>query len=204
MFERFTHPARRVVVLAQVEARSLRHNYIGTEHLLLGLLGETEGPAARVLRGLGVDRDDIRTGIVENVGTGPLNQPDAVALDAIGIDLDAVRRRVEEAFGPNALERTRAARARTLKRRGLRGRKYRRSCGEGHISFTPRAKKTLELSLREALALGHDYIGAEHVLLGLLREEHGLAALLLSRAGIKFDLVRRRIVEELCPDSDAG
>ncbi len=204
MFERFTHSARQVVVLAQAEARSLRHDYIGTEHLLLGLLGASEGLAARVLNDLGVDQDDIHRGIVVHVGAGPINQPDAVALDAIGIDLDTVRRRVEEAFGPDALERTRAARARTKKRRSLRGRRVRRSCGVGHIPFTPRAKKTLELSLREALALGHDYIGTEHVLLGMLREGEGLAALFLSRAGINYDVVRRRIVEEIGPDSDAG
>ncbi len=204
MFERFTHSARQVVVLAQTEARSLRHNHIGTEHLLLGLLGETEGLAARVLNELGVDRDDIHKGVVDYVGAGPINQPDAVALDTIGIDLDAVRRRVDEAFGPDALERTRAARTRAERRRGFLGRRNRRSCGEGHIPFTPRAKKTLELSLREALALGHGYIGTEHILLGLLREGQGLAALLLSRADIKFDVVRRRIVEELSPDSDAG
>ncbi len=204
MFERFTHSARQVVVLAQIEARSLRHNYIGTEHLLLGLLGETEGLAARVLNELGVDRDDIHKGVVDYVGAGPVNQPDAMALDAIGIDLDAVRRRVEEAFGPNALERTRAARARAEKRRGFLGWGRRCSIGEGHIPLTPRAKKTLELSLREALALDHGYIGTEHILLGLLREGEGLAALLLSRAGIEFDVVRRRVVEELSPDSDAG
>ncbi|MBA3628197.1 MAG: Clp protease [Actinobacteria bacterium] len=204
MFERFTHSARQVVVLAQTEAQSLRHNYIGTEHLLLGLLGETEGLAARVLNELGVDRDDIHKGVVDYVGAGPVNQPDAAALDAIGIDLDAVRRRVEEAFGPNALERTRAARACAEKRRGFLGRGHRRPFGEGHIPFTPRAKKTLELSLREALALGHGYIGTEHILLGLLREGQGLAAHLLSRADVNFEVVRRRIVEELSPDSDAG
>ncbi len=204
MFERFTHSARRVVVLAQAEARSLHHNYIGTEHLLLGLLGEPGGLAARVLRDLGVDRDEILKEIVDYVGTRPLDQPDAKALDSIGIDLDAVRRRVDEAFGPDALQRTRSARARTEKRGGFRARRHRRTCGEGHIPFTPRAKKTLELSLREALALGHRYIGTEHILLGVLREGQGLAALLLSRTGLDFDMVRRRIVEELSPDSDAG
>lgn len=204
MFERFTHSARQVVVLAQTDARSLRHNYIGTEHLLLGLLGVTEGQAARVLSDLGIDRDAIHKGIVDYIGTGPINQPDAAALDAIGIDLDAVRRRIEEAFGPDALERTRAARARTETRWKLRGRRHRRSCGEGHIPLTPRAKKTLELSLREAVALGHRHIGTEHILLGVLREGQGLAALLLSRAGLDFDVVRRRIVEEISPDSDAG
>lgn len=204
MFERFTHSSREVVVQAQAEARSLRHDYIGTEHLLLGLLRVTDGLAARVLMDLGVDRADIHKAIVDRVGAGPIGQPDAAALDSIGIDLDAVRRRVEEAFGPDALERTRTARARAEKRLGLRGRRHRRPCTQGHIPFTPRAKKTLELSLREALALGHRYIGTEHILLGVLREGQGMAALLLSGAGVNFDAVRQRILDELSPDSDAG
>lgn len=138
------------------------------------------------------------------MGERPLGQPDAAALDTIGIDLDAVKRRVEEAFGPNALERTRTARARTKKRLGPRRRSYRGPCGSGHIPFTPRAKKVLELSLREAVALGHNYIGTEHILLGVVREGQGMGALLLSRAGVNFDVVRRRIVDEISPDSDAG
>lgn len=204
MFERFSQSAREVVVRAQSEARSLSHNYIGTEHLLLGLLRTTEEPAARVLMDLGIEREEMQQALVDCVGERPLDQPDAAALDTIGIDLEAVRRRVEEAFGPNALETTRTARARTKKRLGVRRRHHRGPSGAGHIPFTPRAKKVLELSLREAVALGHNYIGAEHILLGVVREGQGLGAMLLSRAGVNFDVVRRRIVDEISPDSDAG
>ena len=115
MFERFTDRARRVVVLAQEEARMLNHNYIGTEHILLGLIHEGEGVAAK-------------------------------ALESLGISLEAVREQVEEIIGQG------------------------QQAPSGHIPFTPRAKKVLELSLREALQLGHNYIGTEHILLGLIRE----------------------------------
>jgi len=121
MFERFTNRARHVVVLAQEEARLLHHNYIGTEHILLGLLGEPDGFGARVLAGFGMTREGVREDVRAIVGTG--------------------------AAAPS-----------------------------GHIPFTPRAKKTLELSLREALALHHNYIGTEHILLGLIREGDGVAA----------------------------
>src|SRR3712207_9278810 len=121
MFERFTDRARRVVVLAQEEARLLNHNYIGTEHILLGLIHEGEGVAAK-------------------------------ALESLGISLEAVRSQVEEIIGQGG------------------------SSPSGHIPFTPRAKKVLELSLREALQLGHNYIGTEHILLGLIREGEGVAA----------------------------
>ena len=128
MFERFTDRARRVVVLAQEEARLLDHNYIGTEHVLLGLIHEGEGVAAK-------------------------------ALEELGISLEAVRREVEEIIGQGA------------------------SAPSGHIPFTPRAKKVLELALREALQLGHNYIGTEHILLGLIREGEGVAAQVLVRLG---------------------
>ena len=118
MFERFTDRARRVVVLAQEEARMLNHNYIGTEHILLGLIHEGEGVAAK-------------------------------ALESLGISLEAVRQQVEEIIGQG------------------------QQAPSGHIPFTPRAKKVLELSLREALQLGHNYIGTEHILLGLIREGDG-------------------------------
>ena len=133
MFERFTDGSRRVVVLAQDEARMLNHNYIGTEHILLGLTHEGGG-AAR-------------------------------SLESLGISLDAVRQQVEEIIG--------------------RG----QQAPSGHIPFTPRAKKVLELSLRESLQLGHGYIGTEHILLGLLREGDGVAAQVLVRLGA--DLNRR-------------
>jgi ATP-dependent Clp protease ATP-binding subunit ClpA len=201
MFERFTHQAREVVVRGQAEARSLRHGYIGTEHLLLGLLGVTEGAAARLLKDLGVDHGHIRSAIVELIGKPPLLEPDAAALGAIGIDLDLVRHRVEEAFGPGALDRTRErARARARLGGARRSRPWRRRCETthakgGHIPFTPRAKKVLELSLREALQQRDRYIGTEHILLGLLREGEGVAALLLSRSGVDFEEIRRRLTD---------
>jgi ATP-dependent Clp protease ATP-binding subunit ClpC len=129
MFERFTDRARRVVVLAQEEARMLSHNYIGTEHILLGLIHEGEGVAAK-------------------------------ALESLGISLEAVRAQVEEIIGQG------------------------QQAPSGHIPFTPRAKKVLELSLREALQLGHNYIGTEHILLGLIHEGEGVAAKALESLGI--------------------
>jgi ATP-dependent Clp protease ATP-binding subunit ClpA len=142
MFERFTDRARRVVVLAQDEARRLNHDYIGTEHLLLGLIHEGKGVAARVL-------------------------------EALGISLAAVRQQVEEIIGTG------------------------QEPPDGRIPFTPRAKKVLELSLREALQLGHDYIGTEHILLGLLREGDGVAAQVLVSLGADLNVVRERVIEVL-------
>jgi ATP-dependent Clp protease ATP-binding subunit ClpC len=142
MFERFSDPARRVVVLAQEEARLLNHNYIGTEHILLGVIHEGEGVAARALRSL-------------------------------GINLDAVRQEVDEIIGRGG------------------------SPPSGHIPFTPRAKKVLELSLREALQLGHNYIGTEHILLGLLREGEGVACQVLVNLGANLPTVRARVYELL-------
>jgi ATP-dependent Clp protease ATP-binding subunit ClpC len=142
MFERFSDPARRVVVLAQEEARLLNHNYIGTEHILLGVIHEGEGVAARALRSL-------------------------------GINLDAVRQEVDEIIGRGG------------------------SPPSGHIPFTPRAKKVLELSLREALQLGHNYIGTEHILLGLLREGEGVACQVLVKLGANLPKVRARVYELL-------
>jgi len=139
MFERFTDRARRVVVLAQDEARMLKHNYIGTEHILLGLVHEGEGLAAE-------------------------------ALESLGISLDAVRNQVEEIIGQGQHAPT------------------------GHIPFTPRAKKVLELSLREALQLGHNYIGTEHILLGLIREGDGVAAQVLVRLGADLNRVRQQVI----------
>ena len=142
MFQRFSDRARRVVVLAQEEARMLNHNYIGTEHLLLGLIQEGEGVAAK-------------------------------ALESIGISLEAVRNQVEEIIGRGSTAPT------------------------GHIPFTPRAKKVLELSLREALQLGHNYIGTEHILLGLIREGEGVAAQVLTKLGADLDRVRNQVVQLL-------
>ncbi|GAB2694860.1 ATP-dependent Clp protease ATP-binding subunit ClpC [Microbacterium marinum] len=142
MFERFTDRARRVVVLAQEEAKMLNHNYIGTEHILLGLIHEGEGVAAK-------------------------------ALESLGISLDAVREQVQDIIGQGQQQPT------------------------GHIPFTPRAKKVLELSLREALQLGHNYIGTEHILLGLIREGEGVAAQVLVKLGADLNKVRQQVIQLL-------
>ena len=142
MFERFTDRARRVVVLAQEEARMLNHNYIGTEHILLGLIHEGEGVAAK-------------------------------GLESLGISLEAVRAQVEEIIGQG------------------------QQAPSGHIPFTPRAKKVLELSLREALQLGHNYIGTEHILLGLIREGEGVAAQVLVKLGADLNRVRQQVIQLL-------
>src|SRR6201989_1466070 len=142
LFERFTDRARRVVVLAQEEARLLNHNYIGTEHILLGLIHEGEGVAAK-------------------------------ALESLGISLEAVRAQVEEIIGHGG------------------------TAPSGHIPFTPRAKKVLELSLREALQLGHNYIGTEHILLGLIREGEGVAAQVLVKLGADLSRVRQQVIQLL-------
>src|SRR5262249_26120646 len=142
MFERFTDRARRVVVLAQEEARMLNHNYIGTEHILLGLIHEGDGVAAK-------------------------------ALESLGISLEAVRQQVEEITGRGQQPLS------------------------GHIPFTPEAKKVLELSLREALQLGHTYIGTEHILLGLIRAGDGVAAQVLVKLGGDLNRVRQQVIQLL-------
>ena len=184
MFERFTDRARKAVTDAQVVARRLGHGHIGTEHLLLGLL-ENDGIAAQVLSGAGVTRAAVEREILAEVGRGPLGAGDAEALGAIGIDLDEVRRRMEASFGPGALQ--------WHPDPGCRGARPR----FGHIPFTPRAKKVLELSLREALALKHRHIGTEHLLLGLLLEGEGLAMLVLTRLGAGPQLLRARVLDAL-------
>jgi ATP-dependent Clp protease ATP-binding subunit ClpC len=142
LFERFTDRARRVVVLAQEEARLLNHNYIGTEHILLGLLNEGEGIAAKALESLGISLSGVREQVVEIIGQG-------------------------------------------------------QQAPTGHIPFTPRAKKVLELSLREALQLGHNYIGTEHILLGLIREGEGVAAQVLQKLGAELQRVRQTVIQLL-------
>ena len=142
MFERFTDRARRVVVLAQEESRLLGHNFIGTEHILLGLIHEGEGVAAQVLEGLEISLEAVRTQVEEIVGHGD----------------------------------------------GSPG---------GHVPFTPRAKKVLELSLREAMGLGHNYIGTEHILLGLIREGDGVAAQVLRNMGADLESVRQKVIQVL-------
>ena len=142
MFERFTDRARRVVVLAQEEARLLNHSYIGTEHILLGLIHEGEGVAAK-------------------------------ALESLGISLEAVRSQVEEIIGQGG------------------------SSPSGHIPFTPRAKKVLELSLREAIALRHNYIGTEHLLLGLVRQGDPMVRDTLADAGVDTTRLRQAVADAL-------
>ncbi len=142
MFERFTDRARRVVVLAQEEARQLNFNYIGTEHILLGLIREEEGIAAKALGALGIDLEQVRSSVLEIVGEGEMTPA-------------------------------------------------------GHVPFTPRAKKVLELSLREALQLSHNYIGTEHILLGLVREGEGVAAQVLQKLGADLERVRQTVIQLL-------
>jgi len=185
MFERFTDRARAVVTDAQTSARRLGHGQIGTEHLLLALL-QGNGVAARVLGGLGVTPAAVEREVLAEVGCGPLGVEDAAALGAIGIDLEEVRRRIEASFGPGALHW-----------RPSRGCRRGMPPAKGHIPFSPRAKKVLELSLREALALRHNYIGTEHILLGLVREGEGLAMLVLTRLGAGPQVIRARVLDAL-------
>jgi ATP-dependent Clp protease ATP-binding subunit ClpA len=204
MFERFTKAAREAVVRAQDEARNLRQSPIGTEHLLLALLAGEDTGAAAALRGRGVDAQGVRAAILRLVGpgsgcTGPdtaadsradRDAEDAAALKAIGIDLDAVRRAIEENFGPGALRLP----DETSKRRRLFG----RSAGTPrHVPFSPRAKKTLELSLREAIRLKHNFIAPEHILLGILREGQGLACRILADAGVDTAALRTDLARAL-------
>jgi ATP-dependent Clp protease ATP-binding subunit ClpA len=201
MFERFTAPAREVVVEAKQEAIRLRHPYVGTEHILLALLTEGGGPAQAVLRDAGIDAARVRADIERIVGsTGasqadppsddPLGEEDAAALRAIGIDLDAVRSAIEETFGEGALRPPVEPR-----KRGLFGRWV--GPMMSGPTFSPRAKKVLELSLREAIRLKHNFIGAEHILLGLIREGEGLAAFVLTAAGVELSALRERLIAAL-------
>ena len=149
MFQRFTDRARRVVVLAQHEARTLDHDYIGTEHILLGLIDEGQGVATTALTSMGISLEDMRQAVQDTIGGGA--QP------------------------PES----------------------------GHIPFTPQAKKVLELSLRESMQLGHEYIGTEHILLALIREGGG-AAQLLAGAGVDLDRARQQVIELLYGHREAG
>jgi ATP-dependent Clp protease ATP-binding subunit ClpA len=194
MFERFTESARSVVANARAAATRLHHPYIGTEHLLLALLDEASGATSGLLADAGLTTEGVTAGIARLLGTGqrPLGDNDAAALEAIGIDLDAVRARVEEVFGPGALEPPRAE-----PDTGLRGLLRRKPTAGGHVPFTARAKKVLELSLREALARHDNYIGSEHILLGLLRDNGGLAGKILVEADVDVDALRRRVAGSL-------
>jgi ATP-dependent Clp protease ATP-binding subunit ClpA len=180
VFERFTAEARLVVARAQDEALSLGHNYVGTEHLLLGLFGE-DTVASRAIESVGLTRAAVTGAVRAIVGECPelAPRPDPDALAAVGIDLEVVRRSIEASFGPGALERTCA---------------WQR--GQGR-RFTPRAKKTLQLALREAISLGHPYLGPEHILLGLVREAEGVAAATLRRHFGSLAAVQEAVIGEL-------
>ena len=167
MFERFTPAARDAVVRAQEEARALGHNYLGTEHLLLGLLGAPSDPVAEALNRLAVTAADVRRAVLRIIGPG--QRLDARALADIGIDLDEVRRRVDAAFGPGALDAARPG------------------CASGELAFTPRAKKVLEVALREARRVGRREICSEHVLLAILRVGEGVAAEILAERDVTYE-----------------
>jgi ATP-dependent Clp protease ATP-binding subunit ClpA len=180
MFERFTDSARDAVVQAREEASSLGHGYIGTEHLLLGLLADPESESARCLWLQRVDHDQVREALVRIIPVPP-GDLDAEALETLGIDLSAVREKVEATFGVGALDQPPG------------GRDQRARLTFGHIPFTARAKKVLELSLREALRLHHKHIADGHILLGLLREGEGLAVRILVDAGVDLESLRRDV-----------
>jgi ATP-dependent Clp protease ATP-binding subunit ClpA len=200
MFERFTAPARNAVVNAQTEARELGHAYIGTEHLLLALLAEEDGRVTRLLHGYEVDagfvRADIRRRVDREIQPDlsftDADAEDAAALKAIGIDLQAVRAAIEANFGKGALHLPRPVKKRRWPFGGGGNGEPR-----GHIPFTRRNKKVLELSLREALRLKNNFIAPEHLLLGMLREGEGLAMLILKDKGVDFDRLRGEVEESL-------
>ncbi|WP_326829345.1 hypothetical protein OIE13_35715 [Streptosporangium sp. NBC_01810] len=185
MFERFTDQARQTVKLAQENTRRLKHPSIGTEHLLLGLLDQPQTVSARILGRHGLDHDRANLAVVRLVPHPPKDALDADALETIGIDLSAIREKVEAAFGPGSLDRP--------PQRNHRGGLF----SGRHIPFSAAAKKSLELSLREAIALKHKYIGDGHILLGLLREGEGVASRVITDAGIDTETLRREIVREL-------
>jgi hypothetical protein len=254
MFERFTRPARQVVVQAQHNARRYGHNFIGPEHLFLGVVTNEDDPASAVLRDLGLTPERTEAEFARLTGSQPIGpasaaggltlspapEPpaspanpintdnpadptgaeanplaglDADALASIGIDLDEVRTRIEATFGPGALSRSvpggrqRHPRGplhrRLLRRRGRRGpgRPARRrgrnnSPVRGHIPFTPRAKKSLELSLREALSLGDNYIGMEHVALALTGMKDGLVPRILAGLAVPPAAIRAALLDQ--------
>ena len=200
MLERFTQAARSAVTGAVVQAQELGQSPVDTEHLLLALLADPGSPVAAALRGTPVDERYVRAEIIRRVGAGSApdagslaeaDAEDAAALKAIGIDLEAVRRAIEENFGPGALRLPRGGTA------PQRRRSFRLFAGGGRTPFSPRAKKVLELSLREALRLKHNYIAREHLMLGILRERDGLAGQILAEAGVDFDRLRDDLARSL-------
>jgi ATP-dependent Clp protease ATP-binding subunit ClpA len=190
MFERFTKDARDVVGRAQQEARVLKHNRIGTEHLLVAALAEPTATGVAILAGFGLTADRCRAAIMELIGADGFGTRDADALRTIGIDLDDVRRRVEASFGAGALERPRRRSRWPWRRDNV-------SADEEHLPFCARAKKALERSLREALALGDRYIGVEHILLGLLDPGGNTAVDVLRHLHAEPMAVRARLLAEL-------
>jgi ATP-dependent Clp protease ATP-binding subunit ClpA len=201
MFERFTYPARRVVVRAQEEARTFRHPWLGTEHLLLGVLAQPQAPGVSVLTDLGVTLDRGRAALGQVVGKGGLGESDADALRTLGIDLDEVRRRVDASFGPGALDDPwlglNVSRQRPRRQRRWRRRRCEQADVTGHLPVMPRAKRALERARREALALGDQHIGVEHVLLGLLDPKSNTAVELLRRLDTDPDVIRVRVLADL-------
>ena len=182
MFERFTAAARRAVVGAREESAALKHGHIGTEHLLLGALRQTDDPAAAVLVDAGLDLATARAAVARLLGGGD----DAEALATIGVDLDAVREAVEAAFGEGVLDGPPAPPE--SRRRG-----WFRGEGAGRMAFTGQAKKVLELSLRESLRLGSGDIALGHLVLGLLREGQGLGLRVIVDHGLDLAAVRRAV-----------
>jgi ATP-dependent Clp protease ATP-binding subunit ClpA len=195
MFQRFTPAAREVVVRAQDEARRFGHPWLGTEHLLLGVLAEPGAPGVSVLTDLGVTLDTGRTALRQLVGRGGLCESDAEALRTLGIDLDEVRRRVEASFGPGALDEV--PRRRPRRRRPWRRGRCEPAAVSGHLPFMPRAKRALERAAREAATLGDGHIGVEHLLLGLLDPRSNMAVELLRHLGADPDVVRASVLADL-------
>jgi ATP-dependent Clp protease ATP-binding subunit ClpA len=196
MFQRFTPAARQVVVRGQDEARRFGHPWLGTEHLLLGVLADPGAPGVSVLTDLGVTVDTGRVALGQLVGAGGLCESDAEALRTLGIDLDEVRRRVEASFGPGALDEVPRRWPRRRWRRGRCGR-CEPAAVTGYLPFMPRAKRALERAAGEAAALGDGHIGVEHLLLGLLDPRGNMAVELLRRLGANPDDVRARVLADL-------
>ena len=215
MFERFTRSAREAVVGAQEEARELGHDWIGTEHLLLAVLRRPEQPGAATLVRLGVSAENCRAAVAGVVGGDDgdaLGAEDAAALKSLGIDLEEIRRRAERAFGDGALDtpvsdpgESAPRRRRLLRRRrpqggGSLGIPSGTSPGpRGHIRFTGRAKKALELSLREAIARRERHIGVEHVVLALLRGDDKISQGMFQRLGVTPKTARELVLADLRP-----
>jgi ATP-dependent Clp protease ATP-binding subunit ClpA len=188
VFERFTTPARSVVTLAQQEARELGRANVGTQHVLLGILGTPDTAGARALEALGIRERDVREDVRSlDRDRSAFSDRDADALRGVGIDLDEVRRTVEQTFGSGALERGATAGARSW---------------AGHVPFTRGSKKALELALREATHLGYRAIGTEHLLLGLVRDDGCSAARILAARGADRERVRAAVLREIAAGGD--